>query len=193
MGNTIYASFIDASLAEKAAGALLDHGVRAEDISVVRGHNDIREEGEYTATSPLPVNEQAWTGENRNTETERLSYTGNINYSADPNLSVPPTYEELNATNKSFGTVAADASTAERDYKFGEPENFVQRDATVYPGDRVIENRDAMTTTAVGHDPNNWPREDHNQGDVERAAKSESLPPLERMLPPAQLRARVGA
>ena len=36
MGNTIYASFNDPDLAEKAAGALLDHGVRAEDISLVR-------------------------------------------------------------------------------------------------------------------------------------------------------------
>ena len=31
----LYASFADASLAEKAAGALLDHGVRNEDITVV--------------------------------------------------------------------------------------------------------------------------------------------------------------
>jgi len=38
MSNTIYAAFNDAALAEKAAGALLDNGVRAEDISVVRQH-----------------------------------------------------------------------------------------------------------------------------------------------------------
>jgi hypothetical protein len=36
MGNTLYAAFADAGQAEKAAGALLDHGVRAEDISLVR-------------------------------------------------------------------------------------------------------------------------------------------------------------
>jgi hypothetical protein len=36
MSNTIYASFDDASLAEKAAGALLDHGVLAEHLSLVR-------------------------------------------------------------------------------------------------------------------------------------------------------------
>ncbi len=40
MGNTIYASFADPSLAEKAAGALLDHGVRSEDLSVVSSHTD---------------------------------------------------------------------------------------------------------------------------------------------------------
>ncbi|HEY0866303.1 MAG TPA: hypothetical protein VGE01_02935 [Fimbriimonas sp.] len=40
MANTIYAAFNDASLAEKAAGALLDHGVRSEDISVVRGQTE---------------------------------------------------------------------------------------------------------------------------------------------------------
>ncbi|HSI72238.1 MAG TPA: hypothetical protein VK934_03605 [Fimbriimonas sp.] len=40
MGNTIYASFADPSLAEKAAGALLDHGVRSEDLSIVSSHAD---------------------------------------------------------------------------------------------------------------------------------------------------------
>lgn len=36
MSNTLYAAFNDATLAEKAAGALLDHGVRAEDLSLVQ-------------------------------------------------------------------------------------------------------------------------------------------------------------
>lgn len=36
MANTLYASFVDAALAEKAAGALLDHGVRAEDLSLIQ-------------------------------------------------------------------------------------------------------------------------------------------------------------
>ncbi len=36
MSNTIYASFDDASFAEKAAGALLDHGVLADHLSLVR-------------------------------------------------------------------------------------------------------------------------------------------------------------
>jgi len=36
MANTLYAAFTDAVLAEKAAGALLDHGVRAEDLSLVQ-------------------------------------------------------------------------------------------------------------------------------------------------------------
>jgi hypothetical protein len=36
MANTLYAAFDDATLAEKAAGALLDHGVRAEDLSMVQ-------------------------------------------------------------------------------------------------------------------------------------------------------------
>ena len=35
MAQTLYASFADAALAEKAAGALLDYGVRQEDISLV--------------------------------------------------------------------------------------------------------------------------------------------------------------
>ena len=35
MDKTLYASFDDIDLAEKAAGALLDHGIRNEDISLV--------------------------------------------------------------------------------------------------------------------------------------------------------------
>ena len=35
MDNTIYASFDDIDMAEKAAGALLDHGIRNEDISLI--------------------------------------------------------------------------------------------------------------------------------------------------------------
>jgi len=38
MANTIYAAFADPDRAERAVGALLDHGVRPEDISVVRNH-----------------------------------------------------------------------------------------------------------------------------------------------------------
>jgi hypothetical protein len=41
MGQTIYASFAAAENAEKAAGALLDHGVRAEDISIVAPGADL--------------------------------------------------------------------------------------------------------------------------------------------------------
>jgi hypothetical protein len=50
MGNTIYASFADPSDAEKASGALLDHGVLSEDLSIVtsRAKYDVEE----TAVSP---------------------------------------------------------------------------------------------------------------------------------------------
>lgn len=51
MGNTIYASFNDPSLAEKAAGALLDHGVRPEDISVVRSQDGSIETTHYGTNS----------------------------------------------------------------------------------------------------------------------------------------------
>ncbi|RYG21608.1 hypothetical protein EON82_18515 [bacterium] len=40
MSNTIYATFANPEDAERAAGALLDHGVRPEDLSVVRRHHD---------------------------------------------------------------------------------------------------------------------------------------------------------
>jgi hypothetical protein len=40
MGTTIYATFQDSEAAERAAGALLDYGVRPEDVSLVRRRGD---------------------------------------------------------------------------------------------------------------------------------------------------------
>jgi len=41
MSTTLYASFIDPSHAERATGALLDHGVMSKDISVISSHTPI--------------------------------------------------------------------------------------------------------------------------------------------------------
>lgn len=43
MAQTLYATFADASLAEKAVGALLDYGVRSEDISVISREHGVRD------------------------------------------------------------------------------------------------------------------------------------------------------
>lgn len=48
MSHTLYATFANPEDAEKAAGALLDHGVRGEDLSVVRRDG----EGYTAATAP---------------------------------------------------------------------------------------------------------------------------------------------
>lgn len=40
MAHTIYAAFANSSDAERAAGALLDHGVQAHDLSVVRANGE---------------------------------------------------------------------------------------------------------------------------------------------------------
>src|ERR1051325_1270212 len=40
MSETLYASFADATLAEKAAGALLDYGVKAEDLTLITRGSD---------------------------------------------------------------------------------------------------------------------------------------------------------
>lgn len=50
MGPTLYASFEDASAAEKAAGALLDHGARAEDISIIATEEYGRSKGVPAST-----------------------------------------------------------------------------------------------------------------------------------------------
>lgn len=50
MANTIYATFADPDDAERAAGALLDHGVKPEDISMVRNGSE-----EKASTEPRTV------------------------------------------------------------------------------------------------------------------------------------------
>lgn len=55
MANTLYAAFADAAMAEKAAGALLDHGVKAEDLSLVQhesGYNTPTTVAEDTGVTP---------------------------------------------------------------------------------------------------------------------------------------------
>jgi hypothetical protein len=52
MAQTLYASFSDISLAEKAAGALLDYGVRQEDISLVA--NGERSDGQTVPMASSP-------------------------------------------------------------------------------------------------------------------------------------------
>ncbi len=49
MGNTIYASFADTELAEKAAGALLDFGVQPDDVSLVQGPSGNLRVSDYSA------------------------------------------------------------------------------------------------------------------------------------------------
>lgn len=55
MGTTIYASFVDASNAEKAVGALLDNHVRAEDITVLTGREGTYFRTEYDQGSNTAV------------------------------------------------------------------------------------------------------------------------------------------
>ena len=47
----LYASFADATQAEKATGALLDYGVRQEDLSLVANDSDRRKDGYATGTN----------------------------------------------------------------------------------------------------------------------------------------------
>ena len=56
MSQTIYASFTDVFQAEKAAGALMDYGVRREDLSLVANNpNGLRQEQEVGTFSGEPV------------------------------------------------------------------------------------------------------------------------------------------
>ncbi len=58
----LYASFADAAMAEKAAGALLDYGVRQEDISLVANDQYGQTRESYTAQTADPAYTAGTTG-----------------------------------------------------------------------------------------------------------------------------------
>ncbi|HEY3331220.1 MAG TPA: hypothetical protein VGK19_14420 [Capsulimonadaceae bacterium] len=64
MSQTVYASFADTAQAERAAGALLDYGVRNEDLSLVanEGASKHAEAGNYDTPSGSTVAEAGWRG-----------------------------------------------------------------------------------------------------------------------------------
>jgi len=76
MANTIYASFNDASLAERAAGALLDHGVQSEDLSLVRqGENMNGDDIQHSSASTANYQNQT-TSEVRQDDMNGGDYAG---------------------------------------------------------------------------------------------------------------------
>lgn len=94
MGNTIYASFADADLAEKAAGALLDFGMKPEDLSLVRNYNESDEGAKVTNMDP---------------ETQRFEYTGTATSQGD----MPPagSAEDFAVHERAYGETAYVAGT----------------------------------------------------------------------------------
>jgi hypothetical protein len=134
MANTIYSSFVDPSAAEKAAGALLDYGARAEDISLVRSVRELDGRvrvdpliasssgqdltnkalddpagiGRSTATYSDTGHSETWAGEHNDygEETERLGYTGSAS-------------AEKHEQNDTFGDQIHSLTDFEREAKEG--------------------------------------------------------------------------
>lgn len=55
MSQTLYASFVDAGHAERAAGALLDHGVRSQDISFIANESFVDADRQVVAAPDATV------------------------------------------------------------------------------------------------------------------------------------------
>ena len=95
MSQTIYAAFSDVKSAEQAAGALLDHGIRSEDLSLVSKDDEGKDRRDYVAHSANK--DELETDENRALE------SGN----EDPNSR---TGTELNAKHGISTTTPQDAA-----------------------------------------------------------------------------------
>jgi uncharacterized membrane protein len=104
MAQTIYATFPDPSLAEKAAGALLDHGARNEDISLIsRDHRDEqrnRENADYAADAGRSdyVAHSATLDERRADTADQRTYHTNM----------PAPQRDFGSAPAPFGGIAAD-------------------------------------------------------------------------------------
>ncbi len=123
MAQTLYASFNDASLAEKAAGALLDFGVRNEDISLVSRERN----GATTVNGDTTVS----SSDSYNTDTSRHDY---VQHSA-----TVAERETTGAINRDFDTTDRDSNTIVINHGTGEGDKTElaakQGLSTTTPGD----------------------------------------------------------
>ena len=92
MAETIYASFADATLCEQAAGALIDYGVRKEDVSLVS--HDSYQPGTQQLASAAPAATAASAGDTMGTAALAGKNTlgNNVAY---PEGEVPPAQADL--------------------------------------------------------------------------------------------------
>ncbi|HWD38485.1 MAG TPA: hypothetical protein VG944_06525 [Fimbriimonas sp.] len=99
MGNTIYGSFEDPSLAERAAGALLDFGARPEDVSLVRNHHGMdfskAPGGTYVVPEADPAAEQ------------HLAYTGSVYGSGTMGVPSAVSASDMQSISTGYGDMAA--------------------------------------------------------------------------------------
>ena len=137
MSQTIYASFIDVDQAEKAAGALLDHGVQKEDLSLVANGSD-RQVQEQEVGTVTPVAYASGVGAN--------PYATGSTY---PAVGYSPTgYENEipsggSVTYPTGGTIPYDATTTA---PYGT--NAVG-DARIEPGEAESVAKQGITTTTA--------------------------------------------
>ncbi|CAN5412701.1 hypothetical protein BH11ARM2_BH11ARM2_15060 [soil metagenome] len=94
MANTYYATFSDADNAERAIGALLDHGMRNEDISVIRSNA----ENTAVTTRVEPVNDVTYVATMEDTNTARHIVTSENHLDSQVDYSDPLVVREKTTT-----------------------------------------------------------------------------------------------
>jgi hypothetical protein len=173
MGNTIYASFNDASLAEKAAGALLDNGVKAEDLSLVRnqptdtyaGDNGTWSAGSEVGMTPS-TSGQDYTNKQLDTDLnpQGNAYTSTGNTGTWTGTSANNENEGVSYTGSVYGTDMAGT---------GSPTAFSASDT---PAENVYDANNGYGDTSyresdLNTDSYKRDKSDKTPGDYEKAAK----------------------
>ena len=126
MKPTLYASFTDPNFAEKAAGALLDHGVNAEDISIVvhptaeqrfQGPSGPGYEGASSIMYDTGTGGGAWDPLNNKLKSDSQGTGGVVGLTTDPMVDeyMDKRKREADSANASASTATAAAPNHEGD------------------------------------------------------------------------------
>ena len=165
MANTLYAAFADAALAEKAAGALLDHGVRAEDLSLVQ--HESRYNMPTTVAEDTGYTPKYAEGEMTGATADSPGVIGAGVYNEPTSMSMETDTYDSDVTPPIENSASYTSTVSESEMIAKEDEDFgVQRNQAEY--DR--ENAYASTTGQnAGYDAN--VDDDNNIAKTEHAAK----------------------
>lgn len=158
----LYASFADASLAEKAAGALLDYGVRKEDVSIVA--NDAYGQSRSTTGAAVDTAGNAATSAGRG--------TANLGDSAvDATKSVGDRIQQAGdkVAGAVAGAVGADHAAANYDAAANQQAGQAEGRAGMAGNESVVHDR--PTATAPGATGGTGPTVADNASTTETAAK----------------------
>ncbi len=153
MANTIYASFADPTMAERAAGALLDFGVRPEDLTVVRSSDAAVQNVEGGATMPPKTGESISRTDYTTTVAEDNVRTGAV---TDMTVDDTDLADKNLRSNAAMGTSVTDDIRMRRDEASIRSRDAMESNPSDYVPDDSDEDVDSTAVGEIGHTNDGW-------------------------------------